>query len=405
MIQVLTNSRKKEAFQGPHITINNIHDARSLDDFEINVIDLNDSNIWKNNGNYTSSINDIANFDSLSTMINVSKKSFIVIILPQNLDFHYNYSDVRGFLNKRELKDMKKALISDLLARLYDPICAYQIIYENTITKIGGKNVKASFCFYDSVNVLTKSEKSERATTIKNDNVILSTLNISTYDQLMDLLRQIKLIVDKEETPKWMEDEKMFDDLKQLEIIDDKTEIIKKASEDIDKAKEILKRNSRYKSILYTSGDELVDVVFEIITQMLGCDLSGFNDVKKEDFNFEIDDKVFIGEIKGVTSNVKNANVSQLDTHVQNYIDEHEADKENIVSLLIINHQRNKPLSQREEVHKNAIELAIRNESLIIETITLLKMFEKFLNAEISRENIINILETNTGLLTVEKII
>ena len=48
---------------------------------------------------------------------------------------------------------------------------------------------------------------------------------------------------------------------------------------------------------------------------------------KKEDFNFEIDDKVFIGEIKGVTSNVKNANVSQLDTHVQNYIDEHEVDK------------------------------------------------------------------------------
>ncbi|UTY39396.1 hypothetical protein NMU03_00760 [Allocoprobacillus halotolerans] len=180
----------------------------------------------------------------------------------------------------------------------------------------------------------------------------------------------------------------MFDDARQLEIIDDKTEIIKNASKDIDNAKKVLKRNMRYKSILYTSGDELVDVVFEILEQMLGCDLSGFNDVKKEDFNFEIDDKVFIGEIKGVTSNVKNANVSQLDIHVQNYIDEHEVDKENIVSLLIIDHQRNKPLSQREEVHNNAIELAIRNKSLIIETITLLRMFEKYLSGELNRKKL-----------------
>ena len=72
--------------------------------------------------------------------------------------------------------------------------------------------------------------------------------------------------------------------------------------------------------------------------------------------------------------------------------------------MLIIDHQRNKPLSQREEVHNNAIELAIRNKSLIIETITLLRMFEKYLSGELNREKIIDILETNTGLLTVEKI-
>lgn len=403
MIQVLTYSESSEEFKGPNVTINSIHNARSLDDFAINVIDLKDSNIWKNDNYDITSINEISDFDSLATMISISKRTSIVIIFPQNLNFYYSALS-NGFSKKRELKDMTNQLILNLIGRLYNPIIGCKIVYENTITKVGDKDIKASFCFYNSENVLTLSEKSQRPTTVECNDVILSTLDISTYSQLMDLLRQIKLIVDKEETPKWMEEEKMFDDLKQLEIIDDKTEIIKKASEDIDKAKGILKRNSRYKSILYTSGDELVDVVFEILTHMLGCDLSGFKDKKKEDFNFEIDNKVFIGEIKGITSNVKNANVSQLDTHVQNYIDEHDIDKNDIVSLLIIDHQRNKPLSQREEVHKNAIDLAIRNESLIIETITLLKMFEKYLNEELTKEKIINILKTNTGLLTIEKI-
>lgn len=404
MIQILTYSGNEENFNGKDIVLNKIHDARSLDDFDINVIDLKDEKIWRNNGNSFSYVNIMNDFISISDMIGLSKKASIIVFFLQNLKLYYHIDYDGRYRKYHELKDIIGTLKSHILNYLYRPIADLKIIYENTITKIGDENINVSFCFYNASNVLTLSEKSERPTTIKCNKVILSTLNISTYDQLIKFFKQIHLIVDKEEEPDWIKEEQMFDDARQLEIIDDKTEIIKNASKDIDNAKKVLKRNMRYKSILYTSGDELVDVVFEILEQMLGCDLSGFNDVKKEDFNFEIDDKVFIGEIKGVTSNVKNANVSQLDIHVQNYIDEHEVDKENIVSLLIIDHQRNKPLSQREEVHNNAIELAIRNKSLIIETITLLRMFEKYLSGELNRKKIIDILETNTGLLTVEKI-
>ena len=66
------------------------------------------------------------------------------------------------------------------------------------------------------------------------------------------------------------------------------------------------------KSVLYTNGDELVQVVFEILEELLGCDLSQFVDLKKEDFLFTIEDTTFIGEIKGVNSNVKNPNITQL---------------------------------------------------------------------------------------------
>jgi len=40
-----------------------------------------------------------------------------------------------------------------------------------------------------------------------------------------------------------------------------------------------LDKNNEYKSILYTQGDELVKVVFEIIEQMFGCDLSNFEEI------------------------------------------------------------------------------------------------------------------------------
>ncbi len=167
------------------------------------------------------------------------------------------------------------------------------------------------------------------------------------------------------------------------------------------KAMEVIDKNNRYKSILYTTGDELVEVVFEILQEMLGCDLSEFTDKKKEDFKFTLGDKVFIGEIKGVTPNVKKANVSQLDVHVQEYMDENDEQAENIIALLIINHQRGKAISERERVHEEVIKLAERNGSLIVDTMVLLKLFEQYTLKEKSREECIELLENNTGLLEI----
>ena len=47
------------------------------------------------------------------------------------------------------------------------------------------------------------------------------------------------------------------------------------------------------------------------------------------------------------------------------------------------------------------IKLAERNSSLIVETITLLKLFEQYLSREKSREECIDILQNNTGLLRI----
>lgn len=208
------------------------------------------------------------------------------------------------------------------------------------------------------------------------------------------------MLEENEEVPSWMNDYNMFDDDSQLRLIEENKKIIENSRVKIEDAKAALERNNRYKSVLYTSGDQLVSVVFEILQDMIGCDLSSFIDIKKEDFLFEIGDKVFIGEIKGISTNVKSANISQLDVHIQTYLDNHE-DKtlDDIVALLIINHQRNKPLAQREDVQIDQINIACRNKSLILETITLLKMFEKYLKKELTREKCIHLLEETQGIL------
>ena len=141
-------------------------------------------------------------------------------------------------------------------------------------------------------------------------------------------------------------------------------------------------------------------VVFDILEQILDYDLSEFEDEKREDFSIKKDGVTYIGEIKGITSNVKSENVAQVERHYQAYMDELQEKglSENVKQLLIINPFRTKDIAIRDEVHEIQINLAKRYGSLIITTETLLKMYELFLNNETTTEKILSVLSTETGL-------
>lgn len=401
MIQILTYKGNETALEGNGIKVNKIHDAESLDSFEINIISLQDRDMWVSVERGIGTINSINDLISLSLMVKNSDKTDIVILLPQNLRYAYNQQigHTTYYCELKNMIDKYKAILSVIF-----PLAEYiKIVYENTITRIGKYEIPAAFYFNKSeMPVLTRSEKSKKETSIKADNLIASTLNFSTSEEIIAFLRQIGLLREKTKAPEWMEDIRMFDDDNQIRVIKENNAIIESANNNISKAMEIIDKNKRYKSILYTSGEELVDVVFEILEEMLGCDLSEFTDKKKEDFKFLLDGKVFIGEIKGVTPNVKKANVSQLDVHVQEYMDDNDELSENIVALLIMNHQRMKAVSEREPVHEEVIRLAERNGSLIVDTVALLKLFENYVLGRKSREECIGVLTGNTGLLVVE---
>ena len=69
--------------------------------------------------------------------------------------------------------------------------------------------------------------------------------------------------------------------------------------------------------------------------------------------------------------------------------------------ILIINHQRSKALNNREKVNDKTVALAKKNGSLIVKTFTLLKMFEKYLNNELSKADCLRLINSNTGLLKI----
>ena len=388
--------------------INNssMQSPQSLDEYDVNIIDLSSEKIWYCDGQQPKSVNIINDFASLQKMAELSRATLLLFVLPQNVDFRYHkHFETRNYVyNTVKMKDNLTNLWTEILPRVL-PGSQYvpELIYENTKTQIGELLYKAAFYFNSNRDVLSESLKSQKATTIKmNDRVYVSTLDITqSIEKIENFLSQVISVRDKSEVPDWIEQITFGDDEIQKSIIGDSEETIKQAQCQIERAKDRLNENMLYKSILYSNGKELVTVVYTILEKMLDYDFSGFIDEKKEDFLIKKPGYTLIGEIKGITSNVKNDNVSQLENHYQQYMDtvQENGITENVHQILIINPLRTKPISEREPVHENQIKLAKRNGSLIIETKTLLRIFEEFLQGRITMEYCERLLTTKTGLL------
>ena len=380
-----------------------LNKPKSFDEFDINIIDIRDINLWRNSdlNSRTDTIDDINDFRSIHSIIENSIKSKTIIIFPQNVYYSYDKYD-RNYHSKCELKNMINGFKS-ILSVMIDEI-DFNIVYENTITRIGEKEIEASFYFEACDNeILTQSNGSSKVTTIESNGIILTTLNLNLDESLEPFLKKIHLVKEKVSIPDWIKDLEMFDDQKQYNVVQETKRIIRVSNEKIEEALKIIEKNNEYKSILYSTGHHLEKMVFEILQELLKCDLSDFEDEKEEDFCMKIGEKIFIGEIKGVNHNIKSQNISQLDVHYQNYLDENpDKTEEDIKALLIMAHQKNKSLENREPVHEKQIQLAMRNRSLIIETITLLRLFEKYKNGEISSDDCIELFSKNIGLLKIE---
>lgn len=388
----------KKVYLEDEFCINQYETPRSLDEFDINIFDLTPSKTWEKNYGIKDNINSSQAFSHLKLSLSLAKRTKNIIVIPQDGQFHWNSNRVND-QSFSPLRDILEKVVSPVICEL--TYMNLYLCYEPTKTKIGMDFVDASFYFNNTYNELTKSYKSEKLTTILLNDICFTTLNIlGSRDTLFAFMLQIGLIKDFTVEPEWVKELYMFDDLKLSEVITIEEEKVNQAQTVIETCNVALSKNSFLKSCLFTNSSQLVDVVFEILSDLLKFDLSMFIDQKKEDFIIPCKNKKFIGEIKGVTSNVRSEHISQLDVHYQSYISDLEpSEKENVKAILIINHQRNKVLHEREPVHQNQIDLAVRNGCLIIETITLLKMYEQYLVGSISEDEISEILLKKTGLL------
>lgn len=399
---VCSKPRKESNGSTSKIEYVSLRDIRSIDEYDVTVLDLTDPEIWCNDGEEIDTIDQENHFKSISYMI-ANSEAPILICLPQNIGFKHRkrYGDK---IIATDLKDMIKEY-EIILNSLFQPIFAWGLRYENTVTTIENQDFKAAFYFSSTPDgwVIYKS-KSNRAVLINYENIYVTTLSIEKVDELKLVLGVMGLMDERQEIPDWMKHYPMFDDEKQNSSIAEWERQIEGLQEKIDKSKEILSQNDRMKSVLYKTGDPLVEIVFEILQELLGCDLSEFVDEKKEDFLFQVNDVIFIGEIKGVNHNVKNENISQLDVHYQSYLDDHEITKEiKVKALLIMNYQKNKEPNQRDQVKETQINLAKRNGSLIIDTLTLLRVLEKYRDGKITRNEILAMLAEQTGILVLDE--
>lgn len=137
MIQMLTFQGNESELEGKGIKLNKIHDAESLDSFEINIISLQDRTMWKTREVSPTTIDSIDDLNSLSKMIESSKHENIIILLPQNEKFMYDaWRSDRNEWKHREFKDILQKF-KDVLGHIFAPLTRMYIIYENTITMVG----------------------------------------------------------------------------------------------------------------------------------------------------------------------------------------------------------------------------------------------------------------------------
>ena len=360
-------------------------DCRTFDTYPTNIIDLSDSSVWKNSFNNNLDTIDCADiFIKLNDYIEKTK-SKVVIILPQNehivLGYRNNLVQISRYLKR----------FNELLSESFTFIKQNNIEIENSPSLVGLSTyeVSSDFVFADKSkgNVFFKTNGSfKKCALLARKNIAITTMELDSYTDFVHFLARIPNVLE-ETTPTWGEDYYVLND---EYLFKRKTELlseIKKASDEISKLDKGILDNIEIKSCLWKTGDNLVEAVFPLIEEIYDCDLSHFVDEKKADFIFTKNSTTVVGEIKGVKSNVNRTHVAKAEAHKQEYIQGLEDSnttykEENILCVLIINYELDRPVDERNDINPEVIEYAKHQKVLIIDTVTLIKLYERKVNGE-----------------------
>ncbi len=414
-IQILREKAEgSKVIEDDVFVVNSITNPTSWSQFDLSIFDFDDQAIYVNRDNDTTSINICNALATLIESIRSRGGSQLVIALPQDYKMRYDYTrSVLGDRSYQKACDLRTC-INDIftwriLSSIFSTRADFSLCFENTTTHLSGKEYAASFYFQlqddAESTVLIEATPSGRVVAVRCGDIILTTLNIChAHEALMIFLKEIGLKEAAPKIPEWLEIYPFYTDEQLKSEIADKQRQIKCLDEEIEINEANIVCNARYKSILISSGDDLVPVVFDILQEILSYDLSGFIDKKKEDCCIDKGDVVFIVEIKGESGGVANKHLAQVENHIALYEEEHtdlNALGKKLKGLLIMNHQRQKPLSDREMIHDHQIHKAEKYGSLIIETVVLLSLYERFKKGEITSEQCVSVFRDKVGLLKV----
>lgn len=225
-VQIVTNNKTR--FTGWAVgNVCTLSQPFSFDSFRVNVIDTSFDGLWKNNGKTASQLNCQADFKTIKSILVNSKNSCTVIVLPQNIMMKYNYEynarrNTYVYSGLIRLKDTLQTVEDPILSSLIPYSYTYELLYENSLTDIDNKKLKASFYFnkiyLEPKKILTASQESNKATTIQYcDRIILTTLDVFESEEIFKAFLQCLGLIEKERPtyPEWLMSMPLFDDLQQ----------------------------------------------------------------------------------------------------------------------------------------------------------------------------------------------
>jgi len=250
------------------------------------------------------------------------------------------------------------------------------IRYERSETQIDNYTFLSDFVFDEPVYRSLKKSNGGKDVILDIDSIYITTLDIKDNNEVSVMLDFILSQYHKSIAPEWINNIEYFSNKSYLS---EKDEILKQ----LDVLEKEISKNNRFKSILYSNGDELIGVVEEILVDIFKLQDDHFIDVKKEDFRFKFRDINFMIEIKGINTNVKNSNIAQCKKHVTDFlIAEDTMSPNDVKGLLIINPQRDIEPNKREPIHADQISYAKSEGILIITTLELLKLYQAYTKDE-----------------------
>lgn len=407
MIQIIKYNTRNNVNDN-NITFNDFKNYESFDLYDINIVSLNDCNIWYNNPSHVNDINCANDICKIAKSIQTCKNSKILVLFPQNYDFYYSHSSYSKIYQSHiEIKTISNT-IQEMMASYIHPF--FPIFeYEKGTFKSNGITYNFDF-YFENISesyAVIKADKSDKVVAVKYDNVIISSLLIDFNKdygyELMELLHKLYGYGEKF-CPKWINDIYFNNDKK---LIESNTKLENKISvlnEKISENNLEISKNNYYKGVLYETGDELQKIVIDILESILNKH-SDFEDVSEEDYLFKDGDYTFIVETKGLNNEVRGENVSAAFSHLTIYEDklDEQGIVENTKCLFIVASERKTEPSKRKKVNDRQIKLAEKNNTLIIDTPSLLDIYNDFLLKKIKKEEIIDLFVSQYGLIDYKK--
>lgn len=409
MIQIIAkNKNNYKDFSRKEYYISEFSDFQSFDNYEITVIDISDPYLWYNTKDNLNEINQKLDLKSLKLAIQKSNQTNILIIFPQNISYKYNYYYLQGggqdYTKNKKLKDMIEDYIFIINNFLFD-LGSTTINYGKTKTKIDQCLYTADFSFsnIDKNEIIKKAENSFDTTIIKKEKAYITTVSLKNEEEILNLLKFIFPSNFTQETmqPTWMKDINFYNDIVCKDEVDKINKNIETLKEKRNEIEQILIKNSKYKSILYESGEILSQQINKMFSEIFEYDISQFKDTFEEDCLIKLEDVTFVIETKGLNNEISGHNISDACNHLIIYEDKLEEENkiENAKCLFIVAYERKKNIQERVKIKERVEKIAKANNTLIVDTRIFLNIFEDFLNNKIRKDEIKEIFKSNIGVL------